>query len=182
MGTISDHNAAGRTQNADIRFADQSAQRNSHQVACKRSRGESLMAAIYIESSAILAWLLGEQQAGMVISTINQAETAVTSVLSIIEVERALNRAECSQVITAGQIQAARGMMERAKAGWILMEISEEVRIRAGRQFPIEPVRTLDAIHLSTALIFMRVFPDLKLLSLDNRILQNAQPLGIALL
>jgi predicted nucleic acid-binding protein len=139
------------------------------------------MTAIYVESSAILAWLLGEQQAGMVISTINQAETAVTSVLSIIEVERALNRAEYSRAITAGQVQTARGILERAKAGWILMEISGEVRIRAGRQFPIEPVRTLDAIHLSTALIFMQVFPDLKLLSLDKRILQNAKPLGIPL-
>ena len=119
------------------------------------------MTAIYIESSAILTWLLGEQKAGMAISAINRAETAATSVLSIVEVERALNRAAHKRIITAGQVQIARGMLERAKATWILMEISEEVRLRAGRQFPIEPVRTLDAIHLSTALTFMRVFPDL---------------------
>jgi hypothetical protein len=73
-----------------------------------------------------------------------------------------------------------RGLLERVKASWILMEISEEVRLRAGRQFPIEPIRTLDAIHLATALIFMRAFPNLFILSFDHRILENAQPLGIA--
>jgi hypothetical protein len=84
-------------------------------------------------------------------------------------------------MLTAGRAQQLRGMLERAKAGWILMEISEEVRSRAGRLFPVEPVRTLDAIHLATVLIFMRVFPDLQLLSFDDRILENAQPLGITL-
>jgi predicted nucleic acid-binding protein len=140
------------------------------------------MTAIYIESSAILAWLFGEPQAARVIAIINHAETVVTSVLSIIEVERALNRAEHNRLITAGQVQTVRGMLERAKSSWILMEISEEVRLRAGRQFPIEPVRTLDAIHLSTALIFMRVFPDIKLLSFDSRIITNTKPLGIVVL
>jgi predicted nucleic acid-binding protein len=138
------------------------------------------MTAIYIESSAILAWLFGESQSRKVISAMNRAETIITSVLSIVEVERALNRAETSNILAAGQIQTLHGMLERVKASWILMEISEEVRLRAGRQFPIEPIRTLDAIHLATALIFMRTFPDLFILSCDHRILENAQPLGIA--
>lgn len=38
-------------------------------------------------------------------------------------------------------------MLGRNKAGWILMEISQEVRSRAGRVYPVEPVRTLNAIH-----------------------------------
>ena len=140
------------------------------------------MTALYIESSAILAWLLGEPQARTVIDAVTRAQTVITSVLSVVEVERALNRAECSRLLSAGQAQTLRGLMERAKAGWILMEISEEVRSRAGRQFPIEPIRTLDAIHLATALIFMRVFPDLQMLSFDSRIRDNAQPLGINIL
>ncbi len=70
-------------------------------------------------------------------------------------------------------------MLGRGKAGWVLMEISEEVRSRAARAFPVEPVRTLDAVHLATALLFIRVFPDLKLLSFDECILENARPLGI---
>jgi len=70
-------------------------------------------------------------------------------------------------------------MLSRGRVSWILMELSEEVRARAGRAFPVEPLRTLDAIHLATALIFLRVFPDLRLLIFDSRILENALPLGI---
>jgi len=54
MGASPDHSDARLTQNADIGFADQNAQRNIHQVVWKRSGGEFLMTAIYIESSAIL--------------------------------------------------------------------------------------------------------------------------------
>jgi len=135
--------------------------------------------AVYVESSALLAWLLGEPRAQEVIFTLDQAHTVATSVLSLLEVERTLHRAEHLQILTAGQAERLRGLLARSKAGWILMEISEEVRSRAGRAFPVEPVRTLDAIHLATVLIFLRAFPDLKLLSYDERILKNTRPLGI---
>lgn len=137
------------------------------------------MTAIYVESSALLTWLLGEPRAREVISALNRAQTVVTSVLSLVEVERALNRAEHQRILTAGQAQRLRGMLSRGRASWILMEISEEVRARAGMTFPVEPLRTLDAIHLATALMFLRVFPDLRLLSFDSRILENVLPLGI---
>lgn len=137
------------------------------------------MSSVYVETSALLTWLLGEPRAGTVVSILNHAKNVTTSVLSLLEVERALRRAEFRGILTSGQTQILRGLLERGKTGWILMEISKEVRLTAGRAFPVEPVRTLDAIHLASALLFMRVFPDLKLLSLDERILKNARPLGI---
>ena len=137
------------------------------------------MTSVYVESSALLKWLFGDPRAHEVISALNQAHIGVSSVLSLLEVERALNRAEYQRILTAGQAERLRAMLARCKSGWILMEISEEVRSRAGRVFPVEPVRTLDAIHLATVLIFMRAFPDLQLLSYDERILENARPLGI---
>jgi predicted nucleic acid-binding protein len=132
-----------------------------------------------VESSSLLAWLFGEPKASQVIAVLDGAQSVVTSVLSLVEVERALHRAEYQRILTAGEAEKLRGMLGRGKAGWILMEISEEVRSRAVRAFPTEPVRTLDAIHLATILVFLRVFPDLKLLSYDERILENARPLGI---
>jgi predicted nucleic acid-binding protein len=138
------------------------------------------MTAIYLESSAILKWLLGEPDAERVLSKINRTEAVVTSVLTLVEVERALIRAETWKMLTSGQAERLRGLFARAKASWILMEISAEVRARAMRGFPAEPVRTLDAIHLSTALIFLRVFPDLEMLSFDQRIRDNGSILGIA--
>jgi len=43
----------------------------------------------------------------------------------------------------------------------------------------VEPVRTLDAIHLATTLAFTRAFSDLEIVSFDRRLLENARALGI---
>jgi uncharacterized protein with PIN domain len=59
------------------------------------------MTAIYVESSALMTWLLGEPKAREVISALNRAQIIVTSVLSLVEVERALNRAEHQRVLPA---------------------------------------------------------------------------------
>ena len=44
--------------------------------------------------------------------------------------------------------------------------------------FPGEPIRALDAIHLATALVIRDIYPDLRVLSLDQRVRQNAVALG----
>ena len=70
-------------------------------------------------------------------------------------------------------------MLQRAGPAWMTMAVSEEILARAGRPFPVEPVRTLDAVHLATALEFAKAFPDLRVISRDARILDNAQALGL---
>ncbi len=60
-----------------------------------------------------------------------------------------------------------------------MLEITADIRIRAGEAFPVEPVRTLDAIHLATALQFARALPGLSVLTFDRRILANLEPLGL---
>lgn len=137
------------------------------------------MSVLYLESSAVLAWLLGEPRSTEVITRVDRADTVLTSVLTLIETQRALIRAERQKLLTAAQCQRLRGMMAKASSGWILMEVSEPVRERAARPFPAEPVRTLDALHLATALLFMQVYPDLQILAYDRRIVENAQALGV---
>jgi len=135
--------------------------------------------AIYFETSALLAWLLCEPCAAEVKTHIDNAQTVVTSVLTLVEAERAIIRAESQQIVNAAEAEALRGLLARSKAAWSIIEISEDVRSRASRFFPAEPVRTLDAIHLATALMFIRVFPNLELFSYDQRLLTNAKALGI---
>lgn len=137
------------------------------------------MSVLYLETSAVLAWLLGEPQADDVRTTINGADTIVASVLTPLECERVLVRAETDSTLKAREAQSLRGLLRRAVAGWMLMELTASVRERAGRAFPVEPVRTLDALHLATALEFSTAFADLEVLSLDRRILSNAEPLGL---
>ncbi len=137
------------------------------------------MNVLYLESSAVLAWLFGESRSSEVASQVNETDTVVTSVLTILETERALIRAEKLRLLKAGECQKLRGLLARTVASWVQMEVSEEVRMGAARSFPEEPVRTLDALHLSTALLFLRAFPDLKMLTFDQRIASNAEALGI---
>jgi len=57
--------------------------------------------------------------------------------------------------------------------------VTAPTRKKAALPFPMEPVRALEAIHLATALEFTRAFPDLRVLSLDRRVADNAIALGI---
>lgn len=139
------------------------------------------MKALYLETSALLAWMLGEPSGLRVKSCIDAAQTVVTSQLTLLEAERAMIRAESQRILKAGEVERIRGLLYRSKAAWVLMEVAEEVRERASRAFPAEPIRTLDAIHLASALLFIRIFPELELLSLDARVLQNAASLGISI-
>ena len=57
-------------------------------------------------------------------------------------------------------------------------EVTAEVRSRAALEFPIEPVRSLDAIHLATIEIWSRTIGLLAVASTDDRVRRNAQALG----
>ncbi len=137
------------------------------------------MTTLYVETSAVLAWLFGESTAPAVRRAIDEAHTILTSVLTIVEAQRALIRAEAGGLISAADRQRLRGLLARAQRAWTLMEVAPEVRERVGDRFPAEPLRTLDGLHLATALAFARVHADLRVLSFDRRVIENAEALGL---
>jgi predicted nucleic acid-binding protein len=138
------------------------------------------MKVVYIESSAVLHWLLGQSGAAEARRTVDQADVVLTSTLTLTETERALIRAETGGALKGGDAQRLKGLLNRAQAAWTRMAVSENVLARASRPFPVEPVRTLDAIHLATALEFAAAYPDLRVLSFDRRLQDNADALGLA--
>jgi predicted nucleic acid-binding protein len=137
------------------------------------------MTALYLETSALLAWLLGQPGGDAIRSEVDAADVVVTSAVTSVEVERVLTRALAAGTIREADARRARGALARARAAWIIMASTDDVAARAGTAFPVEPVRTLDAIHLATALRFTEAFPDLRLSSLDRRVADNAAALGI---
>lgn len=138
--------------------------------------------ALYIESSYVLAWLLGEPRAESYRSALNAAEALATSVLTSVEVERGLIRAVATARIRPADRMRLLGLFRGALSGWITVEISKSVREQVGQSFPVEPVRTLDAIHLSTASLLVAAFPDLQIVTLDDRVSANARALGFEVL
>jgi len=71
------------------------------------------MKALYLESSAVVAWLFGEDSAGCVVRAMNQAEVRVTSALTVVEVERAIQRAVAARIVREAMAHKLRGALER---------------------------------------------------------------------
>lgn len=136
---------------------------------------------IYAESSAVLAWLLGEAAGRRVREVLRHAELVMASDLVLIECDRVLIRA-----VTLGEIDEAkaadrRAYLNAAASHWHLCRLSLDVIDRARHAFPAEPVRTLDAIHLASALAVRSSVPSTELLSLDDRIRRAGEQLGFRL-
>src|SRR4051794_23124055 len=102
----------------------------------------------YVETSALFSALL-EQDVNAKRSRAN-ADTRVTSVLTVAEARRAVVRARRMGRLTAAQERSVTRGLETFINRCDLVAITDDVLVRAGRPFPIEPIRTLDAIHLAT--------------------------------
>ena len=135
---------------------------------------------LYAETSAVLRWLFGEAGGEAIRATLAAAEKVATSRLSLIETRRVVRRAERDGRITAAQGADIRAVFAQATSTWAILEISLEVARRAEDGFPSEPVRTLDAIHLASALFLRESFPDLVMLTADERVGANAALLGFS--
>jgi len=138
------------------------------------------MSTVYLETSAALAWLLGEPGGGRIIDILEGADEVVSSVLTLVEIERAFIRAETGALISEADRMKLVGLLNETQVQWTIMEITPEVQRRASAKFRVEPVRTLDAIHLATALEFLKILPETCVLSLDQRILSNLPALGLS--
>ena len=133
----------------------------------------------YIESSALLAALL-EGDRG-VMQAIRASGQRVTSALTLAEANRAVIRARTAGRLTAederGAIRGLRTFARRCE----IIAVSGEVLARAGRLFPIEPIRTLDAIHLATAELLGEPSQLVTFVTRDKRVADNARALGYSI-
>lgn len=136
---------------------------------------------IYAESSAVLAWLLGEAAGSKVREALRRAELVFASDLVLIECDRVLIRAVTLREIDEATAVSRRAHLNAAAAHWHIHRLTVDIVERARRPFPVEPVRTLDAIHLASALVVRSAVPSVKLLSLDDRIRRSGEQLGFRL-
>jgi predicted nucleic acid-binding protein len=132
----------------------------------------------YAESSAVLAWLLGEPAGQRVGEVLRIAEQVAASELVILECERAMVRSITLREFDEATAADLRARLHQAAAHWHLWRVSPDIMDRARHPFPAEPVRTLDALHLASALAIRSVIPGIELLSLDDRIRRAGEQLG----
>ena len=133
----------------------------------------------YAESSAVLTWLLGEPGEGDVRQHLTDADRVVASTLTAVECARALARGVTTERVSAKDELAALQLLDTVARSWVTLELTGRVLDRARARFPHEPVRTLDALHLATAMVFHEAHGALTMLSLDQRVRENALSLGL---
>jgi hypothetical protein len=101
-----------------------------------------------------------------------------TSDLTLIECNRALVRGIVTGRLPEAGATDRRALLARVADHWTVLALDAEIAHRARQPFPVEPVRTLEAIHLAAALEARAMLPDLRVLSLDDRVRANARALG----
>lgn len=132
----------------------------------------------YVETSALLAALLEQDTAAQ--QMLRAPGRRVTSALTLAEANRGVIRARVTGRLSAAQERSAIQALQTFSARCDVVAVAAPVLERAGRPFPIEPVRTLDAIHLATA-EFLGDAPQLvTVLTRDARVRDNARALGFA--
>lgn len=133
---------------------------------------------LYVESSAVLAWLFREAPAPRLQEMLEGAEFIAASDLTLVECDRALIRAESLRQLSQFEAARRRALLETTSLRWTLLRMEGGILERARRRFPQEPLRALDSIHLATALAARAALSDLALLSLDSRVRENGAALG----
>jgi predicted nucleic acid-binding protein len=132
----------------------------------------------YIESSALVAALLERDAAAL--KSVRTRGRRVTSALTITEAARAILGARIDARLTADEEREAVRALRRFERRSFMVAVTDSVLARVRRPFPVEPVRTLDAVHLATAELLGEPPPLVTIVTRDARVRDNAEALGYA--
>ena len=130
----------------------------------------------YLESSALVAALLERDAA--IIQKIPRGTQHVTSALTLAEAGRAIIRARVTGRLTAEEEQVATRALRTFERRCFILDVDRAVLDRVRRPFPVEPIRTLDAVHLATAELLGEAPPLVTIVTRDGRVRENAEALG----
>jgi predicted nucleic acid-binding protein len=104
----------------------------------------------------------------------------VTSALTFAEASRAIVRARVAGRLTSAEERAALRWLRGFERRCDIVAVTDAVLTRAGRPFPVEPIRTLDAVHLATAELLGEPPQLVTLITRDARVRDHARALGYA--
>lgn len=140
------------------------------------SEASAVVGIRYIESSALVAALL-EHDADALKSMRAKARQ-VTSALTLAEAARAIVRARVGERLTPDAERAAVRALRRFERRCYVVAVTDDVLARVKRPFPVEPLRTLDAVHIATAESLGEPPQLMSIVTRDHRVRENATALG----
>lgn len=130
----------------------------------------------YLDSSVLLQHVLEGDEG---IRQVMECGSVVSSELLEIECRRVIHRYRLGGVLNDSGLIEAMGRIDRVLSGVSILLLSDRVKKRATEAFPIV-IKTLDALHLSSALVYQTAKPGEPLLifSYDDGFNRCAQALG----
>lgn len=142
-------------------------------ATAKRARPATIR---YFDSSAVVAALAeGDQDA---VASLRADGASIASALTFLESARALAHARRAGRISSATERDLQRNLESLEARMDVVAIDAPILARARRPFPVETVRTLDAVHLATV-ESLDLHPSfLTFVTRDKRLRENAQALG----
>jgi predicted nucleic acid-binding protein len=129
-----------------------------------------------MESSALVAALLEHDTAAL--KPLPAGTQLVTSALTLAEAGRAIIRARATGRLTPEEEQAAVRALRTFERRCFTLDVDRAVLTRIRRPFPIEPLRTLDAVHLATTELLGEAPQVVTIVTRDVRVRDNARALG----
>jgi predicted nucleic acid-binding protein len=140
------------------------------------------MSPVLVDSSAVVSAVLERGLPRSTAQALSKSSALIVSRLALVETARALRRARAeSRISDKGFAKAEQDVMEF----WSRCEIWELTRQICTEAMTLAPdtaLRTLDAIHLATALVARKRFPRVRLLTMDTRMRDAAVSLGIQMI
>ena len=130
----------------------------------------------YIESSALVAALLEHDAEAL--TSLRARVRWITSALTFAEAARAIIRARVAERLTPDAERAAVRALRRFERRCYVVAVTDDVLARVERPFPVEPVRTLDAVHIATVESLGDSPQLISIVTRDHRVRENAKALG----
>lgn len=129
----------------------------------------------YVDSSVILRLVLGQANS---LAEWKQIDRGISSAVTTVEVLRTLDRLRLSRVLNDAELSVRRAVILQALDLLDIIEVDGLVLARAAQPMPTE-IRTLDAIHLASALLWReRSNAELVMATHDRRLSIAAQAHG----
>ena len=130
----------------------------------------------YIESSALVAAGLEGDETAM--RAIRGEGLRVVSALTLAETRRTFTVSAVRGRISQNQLRSRLAWLRRFEQFCEVVEVSSSVLERMGRRFSVEPVRSLDAIHLATVETIEADPSLVAVVTRDRRVKENAIAMG----
>lgn len=143
----------------------------------------SQQSATYFDTSVILAMLFAEESAGRVIKVWEESQLRVSSLLVSFECQNVSQRFSNRLPDTtrkSWRLQAE-SWLARTLGALSLHTINPTLLERIRAEPRLGNCRTLDAIHLGTALLYKDAGVDLRIATNDKRMISAAAELGLML-